>query len=69
MVEFLIGVGIAAILCILFEGTGSIAVSGSKRHGKYSRVADAKVQNILKDGTGSSKEELKEWWDTYHPPK
>jgi hypothetical protein len=69
MLEFLIGVGIAFAIGIIFEGGGSVAIRGSKKHGKYSRDADTKVRNILKNGTGSSKVELQKWWDTYHPPK
>jgi hypothetical protein len=71
--DILIGVVIGIVLYIflgpILEGTGSVAIRGSKKHGKYSRDADAKVKDILKNGTGSSKAELQEWWDTYHPPK
>lgn len=55
------------IRCVI-EGflEGGFAISGSKKYKTYSKDADAKVKEILKNGTGSTKEELQEWWDTYH---
>ena len=47
-------------------GGGGVAFRGTKKFDKYSKDADAKVKEILKNGTGSTKEELQDWWDTYH---
>ncbi len=70
--DFLIGVVIGCILIpiiwMLIEGFGgdNIAIKGSDKYNKYNQDADEYVSNILKNGSGSSKEELQEWWDKYH---
>lgn len=70
--DFLIGVVIGCILIpiiwMLIEGLGGdkIAIKGSNKYNKYHQDADEHVSNILKNGSGSSKEELQEWWDKYH---
>ncbi|MBP7509827.1 MAG: hypothetical protein KA807_18585 [Prolixibacteraceae bacterium] len=58
---------IVAILVIRpFVGGGSIAFRGTEKYRQYERDADANVRERLKNGSGSTKEELQEWWDTYH---
>ena len=51
---------------ILTEGGGGLAIKGTKKYNKYKKESDIKVKTILKNGSGSSKQELQNWWDTYH---
>ena len=52
----------------LFEGLGGggIAIKGTDKYNKYQKNAEARVSDLLKNGSGSSKDELQEWWDTHH---
>ena len=68
LVGVLLGIVVAGAYHILSEG-GGVLIKGTKKYDKHNRDSDAKVKEILKNGSGSSKEELQEWWDTYHPPK
>ncbi len=66
----LLGIGIGGVFLLLFGGgSGGIVIKGTKKYNKCNRDTDAKVKDILKHGTGSSKEELQQWWDKYHPLK
>lgn len=49
-----------------FVVSGGIAFRGTRKYEQYRRDAHASVRESLKNGTGSTKEELQEWWDTYH---
>jgi hypothetical protein len=60
-----IGIVILFVLQTIF-GSGGIAIRGTNKYNKYNRDADARVKEILKNGSGSSKTELQEWWNTYH---
>lgn len=66
--KILIGAVISAIILIAFEtgnGGGGIIRPGSQKD----KDIDKRVKEKLSKGSTSSKEELQEWWDTYHPPK
>ncbi len=65
---FVLGLGIGMIIRILLEGIlgGGIAFGDTPTHRSYKNEAEAKARDMFKNGTGSSKEELQEWWDTYH---
>jgi hypothetical protein len=66
----LLGIVVGGVFLLLFGGgSGGIVIKGTKKYNKCNRDTDAKVKDILKNGTGSSKEELQQWWDKYHPPK
>lgn len=54
------------IYVFLSEGLGGIAVRGTSKYNDYENESDRKVKVMLK-GPRSSKAELQEWWDTYHP--
>jgi len=58
------GVGLRMLLECIFDG--GIAFGDTPTHRAYKRDAEAKARELFKNGTGSSKEELQEWWDTYH---
>jgi len=73
MLEFLflslMGLGAGVIIRVIFESTtggDSIVFGNSPTHRLYKNNAEARTRDLLKNGTGSSKEELQEWWDTYH---
>ncbi len=70
MLKFLFYCVIALIVGVLiksvFGSGGGIAFRGTEKYNRYQRDADAKVKEILKNGSGSTKAELQEWWDTYH---
>ena len=50
-------------------GGGSFRIKGTKKYDKFNKDSDKRVKDMLNSGTHSSKEELQEWWDKYHPPK
>ncbi|HOQ42869.1 MAG TPA: hypothetical protein PK178_11985 [Smithellaceae bacterium] len=58
------GVGLRILLECIFDG--GIAFGDTPIHTAYKNEAEAKARELFKNGTGSSKEELQEWWDTYH---
>lgn len=49
----------------LFRG-GKIIIKGTKKYDDAHKTIDQQIKESLKNGTGSSKEELQEWWDKYH---
>ena len=59
-------VGVAILFIVEGCGGGGIVIRGTKKYDKVNRNADAKVKEIMKNGSGSSKAELQGWWDTYH---
>ena len=66
MIEHLIGIVLALVTLVILNGgngggISSIGVSKSRRN-----EIDRKIEGKFKNGTGSSKQELQEWWDTYH---
>jgi len=69
--EVLIGAIIAGVAIVVLETIkgggcgGGIIRPGSQRD----KDLNKQVKGMLSKGTHSSKEELQEWWDTYHPPK
>ena len=58
------GVGLRILLECIFDG--GIAFGDTPTHRAYKNEAEEKARELFKNGTGSSKEELQEWWDTYH---
>lgn len=68
MVGFLIGCGIGAVLVALYGSMtgGGVYIKGTKKYNNANRSADARVKEILKNGTGSTKAELQQWWDSNH---
>ena len=59
----IVGVGITVTHETIKDG-GRVG-SGSKRD----KDIDKRVRENLSKGSCSSREELQEWWDTYHPSK
>lgn len=51
---------------IIDEGGGGIAIRNSDKYKKYQKEADERVKELLGNKPGSTKEELMEWWNTYH---
>ena len=69
MLKYLIAILIgSAIGLYLSEGFGGAAIRGTSKYNKWEQESDKKVKEMLK-GPHSSKAELQEWWDTYHPKK
>ena len=72
MLEFLgdvisgIVIGVVILLVIQTIGGGGLAIRGTAKYNRINRDTDARVKEIMKNGSGSSKAELQEWWDTYH---
>jgi len=66
--KFLVGgfVGICGALLFHFLIEGGFAIRGSDKYKKYHKDANVHVKDKMKNGSGSSKEELQDWWDTYH---
>jgi len=64
LIGSVLGIFGAGLFHLLAEG--GFAIRGSEKYNKYHEDADARVKEILKNGSGSSKAELQEWWDTYH---
>jgi len=60
------GVCVLVGLVILQLNGGGIFIRGTKRYERFNREADERVRERLKDGSGSTREELMEWWDKYH---
>jgi len=70
LIMLLLGGVIGYIFILLSEGIGGgIIIRGTKKYNKFQRDSDRRIRNILKNGSGSSRQELQEWWDKYHPPK
>ena len=66
---FWIAIGFLIVMYIriyIDEGGGGIAIKNSNKYKKYQEEADRKVEELLRNRPPSSKEELMEWWDTYH---
>ena len=61
----IIGLSLGTFIGILFDGLGGGPGMGSTNK-QYRQDIEVKVREILKDGTSSTKQELQEWWDTYH---
>ncbi|HQF37144.1 MAG TPA: hypothetical protein PLL26_05920 [Candidatus Dojkabacteria bacterium] len=66
LISVIISVPILLFLTGFLEGSGGVVIKGTKKYDKYHRDAEDHVKYILRNGSGSSKEELQEWWDTYH---
>jgi hypothetical protein len=67
--EVINGIVIGTVILCVFQtifGRGGIAIRGTKKYDRIHRESDARVKEILKNGSGSSKAELQGWWDTYH---
>lgn len=70
--EFIIGSFIGGVLAFIFCGLGETlkgggpALKGTDKYKKYQQDADTKISEMLKNGSGSSKQELQEWWDSHH---
>jgi hypothetical protein len=67
--EVISGIVIGTFILCVFQtifGRGGLAIRGTKKYDRYHRQAEASVKEILKNGSGSSKAELQEWWNTYH---
>jgi len=62
-----IGIILGCIGFVALEsiGGGGIIHKGSQK----SKDIDVRVKEKLTNSQGSSREELQEWWDTYHPQK
>ena len=58
-------IGIAFCIAVV-TFAGGISIKGTKRYNKFDRDSDARVSNKLKNGSGSSKAELQQWWDEHH---
>jgi len=71
MLEFLgkliLGGVIGVVFCIAVETfSGGICIKGTRKYDKFNKDSDERVKNILKNGSGSSKAELQQWWDEHH---
>jgi hypothetical protein len=66
--KLVIGVFLAAVIVIISESIsgGGPVIKGTKKYNQINKDSDAKVKNILKNGSGSSKKELQNWWDEHH---
>jgi hypothetical protein len=49
-----------------FLGGGKIIIRGTDKYKKFQQESDERIRELLKNGSGSSKEELMEWWDKHH---
>lgn len=65
LLGFIIATIIGIAIAIVIDG-GDIIIRGTKKYNKFDKETDDKIKRILKNGSGSSKEELQEWWNTYH---
>jgi hypothetical protein len=65
---FWIAIGFIVTMFIrgIIEGGGEIAIRNSDKYKKYQKEANEKVKELLRNTEGSTKEELMEWWNTYH---
>ena len=64
---FLIGCGLGVGIWILLESiSNGITIRGTSSYDKFNKDSDARISSKLRNGSGSSKAELQEWWDTYH---
>lgn len=67
MFGFIIGCGLGFGIWILLESiSNGITISGSSKYNKFDRDSDGRVSDKLRDGSGSSKAELQQWWDEHH---
>jgi hypothetical protein len=67
--DVITGIFLGFIIILVFStifGGGGIVIKGTKKYERVNRAADARVKEILKNGSGSTKAELQEWWDTNH---
>jgi hypothetical protein len=72
MFEFLGKIAIGAFLGIVVGGIyhllreDGVVIKGTQKYNNCHRNAKGRVKEILKNGTGSSKADLQNWWDSNH---
>jgi hypothetical protein len=66
MLETIMWIILIVLVIRPFVVRGGIAFRGTRKYDQYQRDADASARESLKNGSGSTREELQQWWDTYH---
>jgi len=66
---FVAGPILAVFFEIISEGVGGISFPGTQKRKNINDDIDRRISEKFKNGTGSSKQELQDWWNIHHPEK